>query len=45
VTPQPYLIYSKVLAWLYPAAASPGSVFETCAGIGIEAEPAQSKNA
>jgi UDP-3-O-[3-hydroxymyristoyl] glucosamine N-acyltransferase len=29
VTPQPYLIYSKVLALLYPAAASPGSVFET----------------
>jgi UDP-3-O-[3-hydroxymyristoyl] glucosamine N-acyltransferase len=29
VTPQPHLIYSKVLAWLYPAAASPGSVFET----------------
>jgi UDP-3-O-[3-hydroxymyristoyl] glucosamine N-acyltransferase len=29
VTPRPYLVYTKVLAWLYPAAASPGSVFET----------------
>ncbi len=29
VTPQPYLIYSRILALLYPGAAIPGSLFET----------------
>ncbi|MDB5566495.1 MAG: UDP-3-O-[3-hydroxymyristoyl] glucosamine N-acyltransferase [Tardiphaga sp.] len=36
VTREPYLIYSKVLALLYPGAASPRSVFET-AGISPKA--------
>jgi UDP-3-O-[3-hydroxymyristoyl] glucosamine N-acyltransferase len=36
VTREPYLIYSKILALLYPAAASPRSVFET-AGISPKA--------
>jgi UDP-3-O-[3-hydroxymyristoyl] glucosamine N-acyltransferase len=36
VTLEPYLIYSKVLALLYPGAAIPGSVFET-AGISTNA--------
>jgi UDP-3-O-[3-hydroxymyristoyl] glucosamine N-acyltransferase len=36
VTREPYLIYSKVLALLYPRAAAPSSVFET-AGISTKA--------
>jgi UDP-3-O-[3-hydroxymyristoyl] glucosamine N-acyltransferase len=36
VTREPYLIYSKVLALLYPGAAAPRSVFET-AGISTKA--------